>query len=41
MYLEYSLAIKEDILFSYPQDTSFLSWDVLQKKTKIDKFFML
>lgn len=32
MYLEYSLAIKEDILFSYPQDTSFLSWDVLQKK---------
>lgn len=31
VYLKY-LAIKEDILNSYPKDTSFLSWDILPKK---------
>lgn len=40
VYLKY-LAIKEDILNSYPKDTSFLSWDILPKKKKIDKFFIL
>ena len=37
VYLKY-LAIKEDILNSYPKDTSFLSWDILPKKKKLTNF---
>lgn len=38
VYLKYCLAIKEDILNSYPEDTSFLSWDILQNKNKLTNF---
>lgn len=41
VYLKYCLAIKEDILNSYPEDTSFLSWDINTKQKQIDQFFML
>ena len=39
VYLKY-LAIKEDILNSYPKDTSFLSWDILPKKKNQQIFYI-
>ena len=39
VYLKY-LAIKEDILNSYPKDTSLLSWDILPKKKNRQIFYI-
>lgn len=41
VYLKYCLAIKEGILNSYSKDTSFLSWDILQKEKNWQIFYIM